>query len=132
MKIKSFTLVQANDLIPELEGLLARVEKKRTRCERLHDTFFVRELVVEVLPEDKELRILDEDARRLDDLVQELEEDIALLRRTGCRIRNLERGCIDFLGEHAGEEIYFCWVRGEKNIRFYHSIEDPSIRHPLS
>ena len=131
MKSKSFTLTEANDLLPELENLLARVEKKRAKCERMHDVFFVRELIVEALPAEKEKHGLDDEAQRLDDLVQKIEEDVALLRKTGCRIRNLERGCIDFPGQYAARQVFFCWVRGEKQIRHYHLAEDPAARHAL-
>jgi hypothetical protein len=131
MKTKLFTLTEANGLLPQLELLLTRVEKKRLRCEQMHDVFFVRELIAEALPADKEARGLDEEAQQLDDLVHEIEEDVELLRRTGCRFRNLERGCIDFPGRYAAREVFFCWVRGEKTIGFYHSHEDPAARLSL-
>ena len=128
---RNFTLEEANSFVPQLESLLARVAEKRTKCEKLHDVFFVRELIAEVLPEEKGAAALEDEAKSLDHLVAELEKDISLLRETGCRIRNLERGCIDFFGRHAGEMVYFCWARGEKSIRYYHPLNDAAIRLPL-
>ena len=130
--LRLFTLNEANSLLPEIESVLGRVSEKRKKCEKLHDLFFVRELIAEALPSDRETMLLEDDALHLDTLMDEIEKDVSVLKQIGCRVRNLESGCVDFFSEHEGKPVYFCWVRGEEQIRHYHLPEDPDSRRFFS
>ena len=133
-KSKVFSLEEANALIPELEALLEKLNGKKQGCERLHDMLLMDELLKEVesskgasFPSGH----LEEEARRLDGSVLEIQNEIEKIRSLGCIPRSLERGWIDFPGQRDGRTVYFCWRRGEKTIRFYTLDSTSPERLPL-
>jgi hypothetical protein len=42
------------------------------------------------------------------------------IHSTGCVVKDLEIGLLDFPARIDGEEVYLCWRLGEDRIRFYH------------
>jgi hypothetical protein len=42
------------------------------------------------------------------------------IHSTGCIVKDLEIGLLDFPARLHGEEVYLCWRLGEDRIRFYH------------
>jgi hypothetical protein len=45
---------------------------------------------------------------------------IERIHSTGCYVKDLEAGLLDFPARLNDEDIYFCWKVGEDRIRFYH------------
>jgi hypothetical protein len=43
---------------------------------------------------------------------------------TGCLVKDLDEGLVDFPSLLEGEEIYLCWKLGEERIEFWHGIEE--------
>ena len=132
-----FSLEEANALLPELEKSLRSLLEKKENHARHHDELFMHELIIQaeqrggLFPEpDDEL---EERMRHFEKGITGFEKDIEKIKEWGCVLRNLEKGWVDFLGEHEGELIYFCWRRGEKTIQFYHRIgKDMTERLPLA
>ncbi len=64
--------------------------------------------------------------------VEQLARMIDAIQQTGCLVKDLEMGLIDFPSLREGQEIYLCWKLGEKRIGFWHGIEEGfSERKPL-
>ena len=42
------------------------------------------------------------------------------IHSTGCIVKDLEIGLLDFPARLHGEDVYFCWRLGEDRIRFFH------------
>ena len=42
------------------------------------------------------------------------------IHSTGCVVKDLEIGLLDFPARLKGEDVYYCWRLGEDRIRFYH------------
>ncbi len=42
------------------------------------------------------------------------------INATGCVVKDLDTGLLDFPARIHGEEVYLCWRLGEDRIRFYH------------
>ena len=131
---KIFTLEEAHALIPQLEILLGELDGKKQLCERLHDMLLMDELLKEAEsskgkagPSDP----LENEARRLDGSVVEIQTEIEKIRSLGCIPRSLERGWIDFPAQRDGRVVFFCWRRGEKAIRFYSADSGNGERLPL-
>jgi len=57
-------------------------------------------------------------------LASELEEAIKRIQETGCVIKDLDVGLIDFPSLRGGEEVYLCWKLGEERIVYYHGIDE--------
>jgi hypothetical protein len=54
---------------------------------------------------------------RLEASIQSALENI---QATGCVVKDLNVGLLDFPSRMNNEEVYFCWRLGEDRIRFYH------------
>jgi hypothetical protein len=54
------------------------------------------------------------------------------IQATGCVVKDLEVGLLDFPARINGEAVYWCWRLGEDRIRFYHAQDEGfSGRKPI-
>lgn len=53
-----------------------------------------------------------------------LKEALEGVQQTGCEIKDLDIGLIDFLTVFEGQEVYLCWKLGEEGISFWHGLEE--------
>jgi hypothetical protein len=51
-------------------------------------------------------------------------ESVEQIQQTGCLVKDLEEGIVDFPSLKAGEEIYLCWKLGEKRIAHWHGVDE--------
>jgi hypothetical protein len=121
----TFDLQQAELLLPRLEQLLRAAMEARTRL-----TEFGRELArqmerivlaggcqVNVSGIARTKQQKDESAQRLQQIVEEIES-------TGCLLKDLDIGLVDFPCRVAAEEVYLCWKLGEPHIHFWHKTDE--------
>lgn len=55
------------------------------------------------------------------------------IEATGCQVKDLDLGLIDFPGQLNGEDVLWCWRLGEDHIRFWHRpSEGFAGRKPIS
>ena len=54
----------------------------------------------------------------------QLQEAIERIQETGCVVKDLDEGLVDFPAIHKGEEVYLCWKLGEERIEYWHGIEE--------
>ncbi len=67
-----------------------------------------------------------------DRLAGELREAVEKVLETGCLVKDLEMGLVDFPSLRGGEEIYLCWKLGEEKIQYWHGLtEGYAGRKPL-
>jgi len=65
-------------------------------------------------------------------LAEALKSALERILETGCIIKDLEVGLLDFPALVNNEEVYLCWRLGEDRIRFYHRQDEGfSGRKPL-
>jgi hypothetical protein len=65
-------------------------------------------------------------------LATSIREALAGIEATGCLVKDLDTGLLDFPARIGGEEVYLCWRLGEGRIRFYHRQDEGfSGRKPL-
>lgn len=120
-----FSLEQANALLPALESLLDTLEAKQEHFRRLEDELFFAEILEKTSPPETKFQ-------ELEASLLALEKEINQIRELGCFLRHVERGLIDFLAQRDEEWIYYCWKRGEKEIRYYHTLGGGFLeRQPL-
>ena len=46
------------------------------------------------------------------------------LDNVGCLLKDLDTGLVDFVHQHEGQDVFLCWKEGEKNIQFWHDVEE--------
>ncbi|MGA3165382.1 MAG: DUF2203 domain-containing protein [Terriglobia bacterium] len=67
----------------------------------------------------------DKAAARLLEIVNRIQD-------TGCVVKDLDEGLVDFPSLLEGEEVYLCWKLGEERVAFWHGIDEGfSGRKPL-
>lgn len=65
-------------------------------------------------------------------LVGAVQEALEKIQATGCVVKDLEVGLLDFPARINGEAVYLCWRLGEDRIRFYHAQDEGfSGRKPI-
>lgn len=115
MPARYFTVEEANELLPEIEPLMAEVLERRAR----------------VVTARKNLGPAFEDPHNdfggplASELVQEfatIERLVRKIQSYGCVMKDLNAGLLDFLSERDGREIYLCWRYGEPRVGFYHEL----------
>jgi hypothetical protein len=57
-------------------------------------------------------------------VVGELQRRIQEITEKGIEIKDIERGLIDFPHWREGEEVFLCWLYGEADIGFWHTLEE--------
>jgi hypothetical protein len=61
-----------------------------------------------------------------------LRHSIESIEATGCVLKDLDAGLLDFPAILGNEEVYLCWRVGEDRIRFYHRRDEGfAARRPL-
>lgn len=53
-------------------------------------------------------------------LHEAVEAALERIQSTGCVVKDLDTGLLDFPAIVNDEEVYYCWRLGEERIRFYH------------
>ena len=126
-KRRVFALQEADALLPDLEKRLKLLKAKKESYSRTHDLLFMHELVCVAertngLPDGKE--DLDEGIHALEEAIEDLAKDVEMIFATGCLLRDIEKGHVEFFGMHHGREVYFSWHLGEPRIGYYRSPEN--------
>jgi hypothetical protein len=115
MAVRYFTREEANASLVELEPLMGRLLERRAKATRLRKEVSV---LLEAPHTDLGGPIFSELAR---DFVV-IEELVQRIRSTGCVIKSLEAGLLDFLTELDGRDVYLCWRYGEAGVSHYHEL----------
>jgi hypothetical protein len=118
---KLFTLKEAEQTRREVEPiLLEAMENRRKQLELAESLSEIVSRVVLMggvqIPIERAAR-LRRDHDRLGALIRAALERI---EATGCVVKDLDIGLLDFPARLNDQDIYFCWRLGEDRIRFYH------------
>ena len=62
--------------------------------------------------------------QRRDDTLGRLKATVEQIQETGCLVKDLDKGLVDFPTLFRGEEVYLCWKMDEPAIEFWHRVED--------
>ena len=130
---KTFTVSEAQILLPVLESLLRGAQKTALRVaeldlemQQLNQRIFLSGgMHVDVVAA----------ARRRGEReksVQLTKETLAEIDSIGVQVQSLEDGILDFPCQLAGELVLLCWQMGEPTINHWHALEDEATsRRPL-
>ena len=122
---KRFTLAEAQRLIPEVDRLLRQALDSKARyeeAERAIQEFNERVMIMGGMMVDRD-RALDNRSRR-DAAAGNLREALDAVQETGCLVKDLEIGLVDFPTLLRDVEVYLCWKLGESGIEFWHGVDE--------
>ncbi|HLU67042.1 MAG TPA: DUF2203 domain-containing protein [Kofleriaceae bacterium] len=143
---RRFTVAEANQQLPALRELFGRVMQLRGQLKLLYQRLDA----AGHAPSDEEIEgdeevELDEDeelaaeAEEEDDpdapspdvlrdrawfrgLLETLREQVEEIQATGCLIKDIEVGLVDWPALHQGREVYLCWRYGEAEVAWWHEV----------
>jgi len=122
---KTFTLGEAQILLPVLEALLKRAQTAGKRAAALgfemqqlsHRIFLSGGMHVDVVKAARRRAERDKAMKEATDTVAEIDE-------IGVQVKDLEQGLLDFPCVMDGKTVLLCWKLGEKEIGYWHTQED--------
>jgi hypothetical protein len=125
MADRSFTLDEAQSLLPVLESLLRTaidgkklIEAVDTELQELaHRVFLSGGLLVNVV------QMARRKAER-EKTIQRVKDTLAEIDATGVQVKHLDIGLLDFPCEVEGHTVLLCWKLGEKGITHWHDTSE--------
>jgi hypothetical protein len=130
---KTFTVAEAQVLLPVLEALLRRAQGMAARADALEREmqalsqriFLVGGMHVDVVAAARRRGERDKAAQNAKDTLAEIDA-------IGVTVQDLQEGLLDFPCQLGGETVLLCWKIGEPMITHWHGLEDDySARKPL-
>jgi hypothetical protein len=121
---KTFTLSEAQTLLPLLESLLRRAQAAGTRSAELE--FEMQQLTQRIFMSGGMHVDVAQAARRRaehEKAVKEAQDTLAEIDEIGVQVKDLEKGLLDFPCLMEGQTVLLCWKLGEKEIGFWHTTE---------
>jgi hypothetical protein len=116
-----FTLTEAERTRREIEPVLIEAIEVRKKLAPLVEELGAISARIQwvggsVIPYEKTARLRFEH----DKLAESLKASLERIQSTGCLIKDLDTGLLDFPAIINNEEVYLCWRLGEERIRFWH------------
>ncbi len=66
-------------------------------------------------------------------LVETLKSDVGALHESGCMVKDIDSGLVDWYAKKDGRDVLLCWKLGEKEVSFWHELEAGFAgRQPIS
>ncbi|MGP8225550.1 MAG: DUF2203 domain-containing protein [Terracidiphilus sp.] len=122
---KTFTLHEAQTLLPVVEALLRRAQAAGGRAGELD--MEMQELSQRIfMSGGMQVNVAQAAKRRAEreKALQEARDTLAELDEIGVQVKDLEKGLLDFPSVMDGRDVLLCWKLGEKEIGFWHTPED--------
>ena len=130
---KLFSLGEAERTRAELEPLLIEAMETRKKMADLEmEIMALTERIVRqggvIIPYERAANTRME----RDKVAATLQASLERIHSTGCVVKDLDVGLLDFPSRIHGEAVYLCWRLGEDRIRFYHRQDEGfSGRKPI-
>jgi hypothetical protein len=124
-EIKTFSLREAQGLLPVLESLLRTCMRAKSMMDEI-DTEF-QELNAQVFVNGGMLVDVKTYARRKaerEKAIQRAKDSLEEITAAGVQVKDLDMGLLDFPCKVDGEIILLCWRLGEDSITHWHSMEE--------
>ncbi len=122
--MKTFTLDEAQSLLPVLESLLKRAMEGRRAAQLV-------EAELNELPQriylSGGMRVnsasVAKQRAEVEENLKQVQESIAEIDAIGVQVKDLDSGLLDFPCRMNGEVVLLCWRMGERSIEHWHTIE---------
>jgi hypothetical protein len=125
MAERYFSREEAEQLLPLIESCLEEALKQKLAAEQLELQLAQAAARIMMLggsiPPHKDL------ARKRaerDRLAAKVEQAIEKIRETGCVVKDLDEGLVDFPSFREGREVYLCWKLGEERVAYWHGLDE--------
>src|SRR5512141_1244251 len=125
MSSRTFTLDEAQDLLPVLESLLRRAIDGKNLIESVDAEFQALQHQIH-LRGGMSLNVVDWASRKAqrDKTLQRVKDAMAEIDAIGVQVKDLDIGLLDFPCEVDGQIVLLCWKLGEKAITHWHGVSE--------
>jgi hypothetical protein len=122
MAPRRFTLDEANSLLPRLSQLLLQMQESKYKHDQLQEKAA---RYAHLMSSDGRIieKELNETRQELAKAAAELSHLVERAQDTGCEVKDIDRGLVDFRTEREGREVYLCWKLGEPEVRWWHELD---------
>jgi hypothetical protein len=122
---KTFTLTEAQTLLPVLESLLRKAQAAGARAGELEGEMQALSQRI-FLAGGMRVDVAQAARRRAerDKAVEEAKAALGEIEEIGVLVKDLEKGLLDFPALMDGRTVLLCWKLGEKEIGYWHTEED--------
>jgi len=125
MSDRTFSLEEAHDLLPVLEGLLRAAISGKRQLEQIdkefqaisHKVFLAGGTLLPIVKLARRKAEREKFSQRVKDAVTEINS-------TGVQVKDLDIGLLDFPCEVDGRTILLCWKMGETKITHWHGTDE--------
>jgi hypothetical protein len=124
-EMKTFTLDEAQTLLPVLKSLLKRCMDGKQLAQQVEKEF--QDLGHKIILSGGLLVNIPAMARRraeLDKAVQDTKDALAEIDSIGVQVKDLDIGLLDFPCMVDDEVVLLCWKYGEEKIEYWHGLEE--------
>jgi hypothetical protein len=125
MAEKYFERQEAEELLPAIEQFLEEARKQKQALDGITADISNASLRIMMLggslPPFAELN--HKKAQR-EKISEQLSRTVDEIQQTGCVVKDLDTGLVDFPSLRQGEKVYLCWKLGEERIEYWHGIEE--------
>ena len=120
MPKKHFTVESAQRQLPKIRKSLSRLQNLKNAIDAI--------VSVRIDPKEIDYDELIETNTKLSKefhkLSYEFYKELEKLEKTGCVLKDLEQGLVDFYCKFEGRNIFLCWKLGEERIKAWHEVDD--------
>ena len=121
-----FTLEEARKLLPSINDWMGKARSLASCLDRY------REAIAGLAENAQMNQGGPEGTAYLTDLIR-LQNYLVQIQKSGCVLKSIEEGLVDFPHLKNGREVYLCWKYGEDDIRFWHEVDSGfGGRNPIS
>jgi len=125
MAEKYFDRREAEELLPALEPFLEEARKQKRALDSISAEISNAALRIMMLggslPPFAELN---HKKSQREKIAEQLSQTVDEIQQTGCLVKDLDTGLVDFPSLRGGEKVYLCWKLGEERIGYWHGIEE--------
>jgi hypothetical protein len=125
MSSKYFSRNEAEQLLPLIDGFLKEAQEHKQAVDAAQ---------TELTNAASRIMVLGGSYPSYSDLVRKkaerdhasarIVETIGKIQETGCLVKDIDTGLIDFPSLIEGQEAFLCWKQGEHRIEYWHGLED--------
>jgi hypothetical protein len=118
---RSYTIEEANALVPQVRAILLQLAVEQHRMEKAHAGMH-RHLAGNGDPSSSQ------EASRLEQEAADIGEGMrhlaGMLAEMGIQLRDAEMGLVDFPGERDGKAVWLCWQLADPEVAFWHGTDE--------
>jgi hypothetical protein len=122
--MKTFTLDEAQALLPVVESLLVRASEARDDAGKVESALQELNRRIHLSGGIRvDVGLVARQRTELEAHMERMRETLAEIDEIGVQVKDLEKGLIDFPCKIEEQIVLLCWQRGEPAIEFWHTME---------